>query len=822
MSYSDTFTPNEGTGGAHFTFDREDLRSYLPETGPPRSRFGWNSLMSHSNMILAILDQVQDIHPFIKTPFKATLSIILCKQTNDKRIVALILEMMHMMSPLTELSVRLLRVSRKDYEGTVTATEQGVQGDFTRVLTVIKNDIEAGAKLANCFSKAPAWDRLLRGKEWSEQFQDLGKRFKKNRSDLQLALSLRTSLAVDGLQSKIDHIILLIQSSMGLCFTNEPSVVDVTTHPDGIHKSLYWTTSRELDEFRTLNNRTPEFGRGKLDMSGTPQNGASSGCKAKENHDSTNDPYAYIEHPDIRKLWREMGWRMSVKTRKFVAGLYHHYLLQSDPSSEATQWCQVRHLPRLNEVFDVDCSGFVRMQEVNAFTAGVPGGWELSQWIGYWVMALPVENWIYAVLIRGILMKLADLQLRVKQENVEAVNDYINGLPIAELHMIIKAVTASHPSTIFQDSELRCLALAHRPIREAVLKDGLERVNYHVDCDNSGTLLLNGVSRIEQNLLPLLFLLLTRHSEIMNYACHMILAPLEMDVALESIDNVFKRVWQRVGELKESFRQRGQCVNDEFNTFSDGIYSLYYCDDPRNWIGYAPPQLEIPSSCQERNSELNKDPDRQQEVTNHEQMTFSDGMYDSANTLSFLGALENPCLDIAPLNASNIACSNTCIASADYSHQHPKRPQVDVYSRVLEVGHDPTHFGPFFPDTSLYLQPVEITDETLPWYPLEGGSTASTGHALFQLAIEHVLVRVRLLSPRMTWAHLHRRRTIRMKWLEISGRADRVYLGKGNYEDRIPSNSHELECLKRQLTPADVRYFTSLADLQRRRSARHL
>jgi hypothetical protein len=82
---------------------------------------------------------------------------------------------------------------------------------------------------------------------------------------------------------------------------------------------------------------------------------------------------------------------------------------------------------------------------------------------------------------------------------------------------------------------------------------------------------------------------------------------------------------------------------------------------------------------------------------------------------------------------------------------------------------DPTLFGPFAPDTSLYAEPMELpTDETIPWRPLNVSFGTVRPLELFRLAADRVLERIQLVSPRLTWNYLERRRSIRRQWMEIA------------------------------------------------------
>lgn len=63
------------------------------------------------------------------------------------------------------------------------------------------------------------------------------------------------------------------------------------------------------------------------------------------------------------------------------------YLFDGAPY-QSDMWCleflNFRYLPSIMEAVDDDGSGFVRINEVNNFTASAPKGWSLLIWIAYW------------------------------------------------------------------------------------------------------------------------------------------------------------------------------------------------------------------------------------------------------------------------------------------------------------------------------------------------------------------------------------------------------------------------------------------------------
>ncbi|KAG6918398.1 hypothetical protein DXG01_014799 [Tephrocybe rancida] len=125
----------------------------------------------------------------------------------------------------------------------------------------------------------------------------------------------------------------------------------------------------------------------------------------------------------VREMWREMGWKSTVKARHFVLALRDFYLSKRHTSNNTpktsvshaqqqqlpsptltpasslgesthmssidsdawvTAYVNISYLQAISEAIDDDGSGFVNIKEINDFTTLRPQGWTVPQWVAYW------------------------------------------------------------------------------------------------------------------------------------------------------------------------------------------------------------------------------------------------------------------------------------------------------------------------------------------------------------------------------------------------------------------------------------------------------
>jgi hypothetical protein len=113
---------------------------------------------------------------------------------------------------------------------------------------------------------------------------------------------------------------------------------------------------------------------------------------------------------DLRKLWKDMGWKGSVKAKTFVLNLHDYYAdqrnrmdahtplsvaLPSPPSTSpskkvddrwALAYINAAYVQSILEAIDDDGTGYISIKEVNTFVEERPEGWSLPEWFAYWAV----------------------------------------------------------------------------------------------------------------------------------------------------------------------------------------------------------------------------------------------------------------------------------------------------------------------------------------------------------------------------------------------------------------------------------------------------
>ncbi|KAG1736406.1 uncharacterized protein EDB91DRAFT_504650 [Suillus paluster] len=315
-----------------------------------------------------------------------------------------------------------------------------------------------------------------------------------------------------------------------------------------------------------------------------------------------NNRFQRVKDPHLQYIWREMKWTTNVKVLYFIAELYDYYVnrfshrrhdalrpqVTSDASSlmvrfpsptptvsvtsdsegedheipavdpayhelpavdPADKWClkylSVFYVPSLSEGFDGDANGLVSIREVNAFTSAIPSGWSLPQALAYWAAGWRVDSQYYHTRIEQILDSMIYVQADALPENWRCIIRYLHSYPIRGIKCLVRSLTEL--GTENSDLDLTRLVARRRTAQEQMLADKLNIVKYEIDSTDS--IKLFGSGRIENFLLPLLYLVTRRHLQIMKLASTVILAERELESATQTIENILEGVSLRVEQL---------------------------------------------------------------------------------------------------------------------------------------------------------------------------------------------------------------------------------------------------------------------------------
>lgn len=372
-----------------------------------------------------------------------------------------------------------------------------------------------------------------------------------------------------------------------------------------------------------------------------------------------NSRFRRVKDPHLRYIWKEMKWTTSVKTLYFIAELHDYYMnrfsrlrhdaplpeaaadasslvlrvpsptptvsVMSDSEGEdrelpavdsayhelptvdpADKWClkylSVFYVPSLSEGFDGDANGLVSVREVNTFTSAIPLGWSLPKALAYWAAGWRVDSQHYHGRIEQVLNSMIYAQEDVLPENRRCVATYLNSYVIDGIKRLIRSLAELGSED--SDLDLGQLTAQRRKVQEETLADKLNIVKYEIDSKDS--IKLFGSGRIENFLLPLLYLVIRRHLQIMKLASTVTLVERELESATLTIENILEGVSLRVGQLAESFRQQGNDPTARFAWYAHGLYNFWYSpelttDDTEYWethdFGLDETELEIDSTA---------------------------------------------------------------------------------------------------------------------------------------------------------------------------------------------------------------------------------
>nr|GAT44775.1 predicted protein [Mycena chlorophos] len=310
-------------------------------------------------------------------------------------------------------------------------------------------------------------------------------------------------------------------------------------------------------------------------------------------------PHKQIKDPNFHAVWQEMGLRSSsVKVRHFVRVLRDHFQeeykhrrtrptndkkargsLDSEPSQSkvevppipkedewALDFISLVWVQSISEALDEDGDGFVKVSEINTFTAMRPRDWSVARWIAYWSIGHHQNMLGYAEKINEILTKMFAIRPHILPANQQVANSYLEDVyggvysvvSCLEKRIINKRIQAKFESYVTQEEER--------------IRRNLESVKYDVD-DSETLTLVAGEGRIERTVFPLLYLLLKRHFEIFRVGQTHTLDTRELRDAADTLRWVFDSLATRVRALQTPFQQQKLDLAQHFKSFSFGLYA---------------------------------------------------------------------------------------------------------------------------------------------------------------------------------------------------------------------------------------------------------
>ncbi|KAI0043104.1 hypothetical protein FA95DRAFT_1546775 [Auriscalpium vulgare] len=555
------------------------------------------------------LDAVADLHPIIQAPvlvFKTVYTLERKRRDNEKKVIILYTEMQEMMAVLMQL---------KDVrDDKLFAPDNTVMKDrLVALISQTAEDIKDCSNACDAYSKKSLFAKVFQGPMWDETLLGFVELFTKRRTEFQFALGIHTAQGVDGakaalgsiehttqeLQKKMDAMIALFQQ---LVSPEQKALMELVNKLGGAQAVL-----RNDAALKTvLSSLTPAPTPSEL----KEELGVSKDAALKENlvvftrkfeaqqqeieeEDAPPEPirpvgkkpHDRILDKAMRSIWKEMGWRGHVKGRDLILALRDHYaehLLASpdDQDAWAITFIDLMWLQPILEAFGDEASGFITVAQINAFTTSRPADWSLPYWIAYWAVGWHASLQYYAAQIETLFARMEGLRAHLLPANRPALEHYLSADGVwFWAHGLLAPLTpalapASTDEVALEASRVQFAVHGHDEERR--LARGLGAVGYVLDGEDA-LALVAGSGRVETFALPVLYLLVRRHFEIMCVARTKVLAPREVPDAIESVRTLKRAMEYRKRDLQNVFRHHGLDPQIKLAHFAHGMFQ--YTDD---------------------------------------------------------------------------------------------------------------------------------------------------------------------------------------------------------------------------------------------------
>ncbi|KAJ3559202.1 hypothetical protein NM688_g482 [Phlebia brevispora] len=264
----------------------------------------------------------------------------------------------------------------------------------------------------------------------------------------------------------------------------------------------------------------------------------------------------------------EMNSRLSAKTRIFLDAVYAYYKRQYDkgvlPQEQA--WTlyflgKIIFYPAITEGIDEDSSGYISVHEVNEFVGSKPKGWSVPEWFAFWAVGPYQTDIEYQIKIRNMLFDLEATANYVLPYNARRVQYFCSVIPKLKLIGVY--------------DDMLDISSERRDQEYQYIKVNLQRVRYTLTGDESVPIIVNG-QRIEQSLLCLVYILLSRHLKVVKLATKQHIPVDEFMKMRESWEYIFNALDKRISTLVQVWRQQRLDISIHLQSFAGGMFEDWY------------------------------------------------------------------------------------------------------------------------------------------------------------------------------------------------------------------------------------------------------
>ncbi|THG94425.1 hypothetical protein EW026_g7045 [Hermanssonia centrifuga] len=574
-------------------------------------------------ILMNTLDAVAKIHPFVTIAvlaFKTAVTFEITRRANDKRILALHIDMKDLMSiiamlqQLAENDLGSDGVSIKDRLG-------------NRMESIAKN-IEQCAATCDTMQKKRLIVKVFKSISWETKLKTFSDAFAAHRDGLHRELAMHASLRIEqavagvtnlnttlhGTNTKIDMMMLFeqlrspeerelwkfIQIKGGPeAFLNDDALMDelVKKNKEESSDPFSKTHALQMELKMGVNELIKEndslFDRKfqahqvilieEMESAMTRLGDRIIGALR------TNEVQAYerLTDSNLYELWKEMGWKGGVDARSLVMSLREYFAEHYDsvlfdnadvspqttsgPDRWALQYISIPRIRPLLEAFDDDSSSFVTIREMNTFTQARPQNWSLPHWMAYWAVGFQMSLRYYYDRILALLSKMAVVSEKVLDSNRALVDRFMGCAPLRVIEAVLAGIRSSHEND-YLDEELFARFKRHVDSEEAKMEKTLQILKYCLDAPNTVAMVL-GSGRPEKRLLPLLYLMTNMCFRILKAGCKVTLHRKELIDLANSICTIQSAVSSRLSAVKAMCKLQNLDVKTHLSSFA---FSMYY------------------------------------------------------------------------------------------------------------------------------------------------------------------------------------------------------------------------------------------------------
>ncbi|KAF9462351.1 hypothetical protein BDZ94DRAFT_1322722 [Collybia nuda] len=607
-----------------------------------------NGFSESAKVLIKGLTALGHLHPFIGIAvgaFALVVTLDMTRRDNDKKVLAVKVQMQDLMIAFFELR-QIPDSEEKGPDGITIAVR--LEG----LMRTIANDIKLCGSVCDTYLKKGFLAKTVKSSIYEARLAEYATLFVEHRKSLELSLAMHTSLGVDSanqkldgqgdrlrsIEEKLDMLLLFrkldtprekdvqkfIEDNGGAkACINNPELLEELVSKSGeslsrfsgretgrrsnelpdIKKKLLKELGEDIDD--ALKRNMVLFER-KLDIQSKQLTEA---VQQESDHIITtllSGAHDRITDPDLQKIWKDMGWKGSVKARHFVLALHDYYtdrLSTADtptsarsplpsplPSGRASMMAPKRrqddrwalayinaaYVQPILEAVDDDGTGFVSVKEVNTFVAERPDGWSLPHWIAYWAVGWQASMSRYKDKIYELVQEMFGTLEHVLPSNRRAVDEYLFHTSFWRIELLLRSTRSVNPK-ILSDPELVKITENYTNFEEERLDRNLQDVAYELDTSTTVSL-ITGEGRIERYVFPLIYLLLRRHLKVITLACNHVLDTEEFVTLNESLVSILLAADHRVQNLEAIFKQTHLDVQGRLGNFAFGIFQLSYGD----------------------------------------------------------------------------------------------------------------------------------------------------------------------------------------------------------------------------------------------------